>query len=124
VFRWFKNEIYEHHPNLISAWHAFRGAQAQRRAVEWLLDQGLIHDISALQFRSATFARRSQPADVRTETSQHASACLTPAKDGCERDDETESMQWENLRRNGHRAIRRITSNGLGESAGVRSFVA
>ncbi len=50
VFRRFKNEIYEHHPNLISAWHAFRDARAQRRAVEWLLDQGLIHDSAAQQF--------------------------------------------------------------------------
>lgn len=52
VFRRFKNEIYERHPSLISPWHAFRDARAQRRAVEWLLDQGLIHDSAAQQFAS------------------------------------------------------------------------
>lgn len=52
VFRRFKNEIYERHPNLISPWHAFRDARAQRRAVEWLLDRGLIHDSAAQQFAS------------------------------------------------------------------------
>ncbi len=47
TFRRFKNQIYEHHPELISAWHAMRDVRAQRRAVEWLLDQGLIDDSAA-----------------------------------------------------------------------------
>jgi hypothetical protein len=50
VFRRFKNEIYEHHPELVSVWHALRDVRAQRRAVEWLLDQGLIDDSAAQQF--------------------------------------------------------------------------
>ncbi len=50
AFRRFKNQIYEHHPELISAWHALRDVRAQRRAVEWLLDQGLIDDGAAQQF--------------------------------------------------------------------------
>jgi len=50
VFRRFKNQLYEHHPELISAWHALRDIRAQRRAVEWLLDQGLIDDTAAQQF--------------------------------------------------------------------------
>jgi hypothetical protein len=50
AFRRFKNQIYEHHPDLISAWHALRDVRAERRAVEWLLDQGLIDDIAAQQF--------------------------------------------------------------------------
>jgi hypothetical protein len=50
AFRRFKNQIYEHHPDLIPAWHALRDARAQRRAVEWLLDQGLIHASAAQQF--------------------------------------------------------------------------
>ena len=33
-FRRFKNEVYEHHPELISPWHALRDVRAQRRAVE------------------------------------------------------------------------------------------
>lgn len=43
-FRRFKNELYEHHPELISAWHNLRDVRAQRRAVEWLCDHGLIDD--------------------------------------------------------------------------------
>ena len=50
AFRRFKNQLYEHHPELISAWHALRDVRAQRRAVEWLLDQGLIDDSAAQQF--------------------------------------------------------------------------
>ena len=50
AFGRFKNQIYEHHPDLISAWHAFRDARAQRRAVDWLLDQDLIDDRDAHQF--------------------------------------------------------------------------
>jgi hypothetical protein len=50
VFRRFKNQLYERHPDLISAWHALRDVRAQRRAVEWLLDQGLIDDGTAHQF--------------------------------------------------------------------------
>ena len=50
AFRRFKNQVYEHHPGLIPAWHDLRDARAQRRAVEWLLDQGLIHESAAQQF--------------------------------------------------------------------------
>jgi hypothetical protein len=52
AFRRFKNELYERHPELISAWHALRDVRAQRRAVGWLLDQGLIDDSPAQQFAS------------------------------------------------------------------------
>ena len=50
AFRRFKNELYEHLPELISAWHALRDARAQRRAVDWLLDQGLIDTNAAGKF--------------------------------------------------------------------------
>ena len=50
AFRRFKNQLYQHHPELISAWHALRDVRAQRRAVEWLLEQGLIDDNAAQQF--------------------------------------------------------------------------
>ena len=50
AFRRFKHQLYEHHPELISAWHALRDVRAQRRAVEWLLDEGLIADSAAEQF--------------------------------------------------------------------------
>jgi hypothetical protein len=51
AFRRFK-KLYEHHPNLISPWHSLRDVRAQRRAVEWLVDQGLIDDSAAQQFMS------------------------------------------------------------------------
>lgn len=50
VFRRFKDELYQHHPELVAAWHALRDVRAQRRAVEWLLDEGLIDDEAARQF--------------------------------------------------------------------------
>ena len=50
AFRRFKNDLYQHHPELISAWHALRDVRAQRRAVDWLLDQGLIDNSAAQQF--------------------------------------------------------------------------
>ena len=50
AFRRFKNQLYERCPELISAWHALRDARAQRRAVEWLQDQGLIDDSAAQRF--------------------------------------------------------------------------
>ncbi len=52
AFRRFKDQVYEHHPELIAAWHTLRDVRAQRRAVEWLLDQGLIHHDDAQQFAS------------------------------------------------------------------------
>ena len=50
AFRRFKDELFEEHPDLVSAWHAFHDARANRRAVEWLLDQGLIRDDAARKF--------------------------------------------------------------------------
>jgi hypothetical protein len=50
AFRRFKNQLYEHHPELISVWHALRDVRARRRAVDWLLNQGLIDDSTAEKF--------------------------------------------------------------------------
>ncbi len=50
AFRRFKDELFEEYPELVPAWHAFRDARAQRRAVGWLLDQGLIPDDAADKF--------------------------------------------------------------------------
>jgi hypothetical protein len=47
AFRRFKNQINEHHPELLSAWHALRDMRAQRRAVEWLRNHALIDDDAA-----------------------------------------------------------------------------
>jgi len=49
AFRRFKNQVYEHHPELISEWHTLRDVRAQCRAVEWLFDQELIDDSAAQQ---------------------------------------------------------------------------
>lgn len=50
AFRRFKNQLYEHHLELISSWHALRDVRGQRRAVQWLLDQELIDDRAAEDF--------------------------------------------------------------------------
>jgi hypothetical protein len=50
VFRRFKNQIYERHPELVSSWHAAGDVRAQRRAVEWLLDHDPIDDSAAEGF--------------------------------------------------------------------------
>jgi len=50
AFRRFQNQLYEHLPQLISPWHALRDVRAQRRAVDWLRDQGLISDDAAEKF--------------------------------------------------------------------------
>ena len=51
VFRRFKNELFQHHPELISAWHAMRDARARVRAVDWLVDEGLIEEVAAQRFK-------------------------------------------------------------------------
>ena len=50
AFRRFKNELYQRHPELIPAWHAFRDARARARAVEWLVDEGLVEAVAAQRF--------------------------------------------------------------------------
>ena len=50
AFRHFKNELYEEYPELVSVWQAFRTTRAHRRAVEWLLDEGLVDESAARQF--------------------------------------------------------------------------
>jgi hypothetical protein len=53
AFRRFKDELYElgeEHAELVPAWHAFRDVRAKRRAVQWLVDQGLIGDDAVRDF--------------------------------------------------------------------------
>lgn len=52
AFRRFKNEVYGHHPELISVWQAMRDARARVRAVQWLVDEGLVEDEAAQRFMS------------------------------------------------------------------------
>lgn len=51
AFRRFKNALYDEFPELLPAWHAFREARANGRAVEWLADEGLIRQDDAHQYR-------------------------------------------------------------------------
>lgn len=51
VFRRFKNELYQGHPELISAWHGLSDAKARVRAVQWLADEGLIDEDAARRFQ-------------------------------------------------------------------------
>ena len=50
AFRRFKDELYEEYPDLVSVWHTFRDVRARRRAVEWLLDEGLIDATEAADY--------------------------------------------------------------------------
>lgn len=50
AFRRFKDELHEEHPDLLTAWYAFRDARAVRRAVQWLADNSLIDDDAADRF--------------------------------------------------------------------------
>ncbi|MFN2347226.1 MAG: UPF0158 family protein [Dermatophilaceae bacterium] len=53
AFRRFKNELYQRQPDLISSWHAFRDARARVRAVQWLVDEGLIDEEAVREFERA-----------------------------------------------------------------------
>ena len=53
AFRRFKDELHEECPDLLQAWYAFRDARAQRRAVEWLVDNRLVDKAQAQQYLSA-----------------------------------------------------------------------
>jgi len=50
AFRRFKDELNEEYPHLLPAWYVFRDVRAQRRAVDWLLDNSLIDDATAARF--------------------------------------------------------------------------
>ena len=50
AFRRFKDVLHQEHPHLLPAWHAFRETRAQRRAVDWLVDNSLIDDDAATRF--------------------------------------------------------------------------
>ena len=50
AFRRFKSQLYQHLPELISPWHVFRDIRAQGRAIDWLVDQGLIDESAAEKF--------------------------------------------------------------------------
>ena len=59
AFRRFKDELYEEYPELVQVWFDFRDVRARRRAVEWLLDEGLVAEEAAQQFLQEHRAHRS-----------------------------------------------------------------
>src|SRR4051794_25745702 len=60
AFRRFKNQLYECHPDPIRSWHSLRDVRAQRRAVAWLADEGLIDDGAAQLIRRHAKGRASR----------------------------------------------------------------
>ncbi len=50
AFRRFKDLLHEDFPLLLPTWYAFRDRRAQRRAVEWLVDNSLVEDNAATRF--------------------------------------------------------------------------
>jgi hypothetical protein len=56
AFRRFKDSLFEY-PDLRRAWFDFHDARGERRAIEWLLDRGLVEPASA----EAAVARRPEP---------------------------------------------------------------
>jgi hypothetical protein len=50
AFRRFKDCLHQDYPHLVAGWHAFRAARAERRAVDWLLDNALIIDDAAARY--------------------------------------------------------------------------
>lgn len=50
AFRRFRDRLYDSAPELISVWNELRNARSERRAVQWLLDEGLIEESSAERF--------------------------------------------------------------------------
>lgn len=50
AFRRFRDELYEEYPDLVGVWNAFRDSRAQRRAVEWLVENDLVAEADAERF--------------------------------------------------------------------------
>ncbi len=50
AFRRFKDRLHEDYPHLLPAWHTFRAARAERRAVDWLVDNSFIDDDTIVRY--------------------------------------------------------------------------
>lgn len=50
AFRRFRDELFEEYPDLVPTWQVFRDTRARCRAVEWLLEQGLVEEDAANRF--------------------------------------------------------------------------
>jgi hypothetical protein len=47
AFRRFQDRLHQDYPRLLPAWHALRAARAERRTLQWLVDNSLIDDRAA-----------------------------------------------------------------------------
>src|SRR5215212_7073659 len=47
AFRRFKDRLYQNYPDLVPAWQAFQSVRGKRRAVQWLVDEGLVDQQAA-----------------------------------------------------------------------------
>ena len=79
AFRRFKNEVYEHHPELISAWQALRDARAEHRAVQWLVDEGLVDEGPPNGSRATTRSPTCREAEHAPLSAGHG-CCQTTAR--------------------------------------------
>jgi len=52
AFRRFKDALHERHPHLLPIWYDFRDLRAKRRAIDWLVDNSLVDDDTAMRFIS------------------------------------------------------------------------
>jgi hypothetical protein len=52
AFRRFKDALRETYPHLLPVWYDFRDLRAKRRAVDWLVDNSLVDDDTAVRFIS------------------------------------------------------------------------
>lgn len=52
AFRRFKDALHERHPHLLPVWYDFRDLRGRRHAVDWLVDNSLVDDDTAMRFIS------------------------------------------------------------------------
>ncbi len=98
AFRRFKNELYQRHPELICTWHGLRDARARFRAVQWLVDEGLIDEDAAQRFKrehpsppcgevrqrnTRPGARKARPSHRRVRLSSAGPPCVPDARVQC-----------------------------------------
>jgi hypothetical protein len=84
AFRRFKNQLYEHHQDLISPWHSLRDVRAQRRAVEWRHYRRRTEDYrSARWWLPSAGRRRTSPDPPSTANSGHIRRLPGSGSDCC-----------------------------------------
>jgi hypothetical protein len=73
AFRHFKAELHEEYPDLLAVWYGFRDTRAQHRAVEWLVDNGLVDPGDGQRFLiSHPRARAALRPDIHSSPTQRS----------------------------------------------------